>query len=144
MEKNGTFASPATALANGSCPWRADEEHALRDLRADRRIATRIFQEIHHFGELFLHFHLFPLRHQRNSHGPGLPQSSSLWTCQKLMTRPPPPCVWFMIQNHTPTRMMIDSEEQIHPPGRLFQRFAVMMTPPSESFGRSCASLSGA
>ena len=106
-----------------TCPWRADEEHALRDLRTDRRIATRIFQEIHHFGELFLRF-VFPsdIReiHMDLAFGghlrSGLAKAHDTSAAALCLVHDPEP---HADQNDDRKQR----REQIHPPGRLFRRF---------------------
>ena len=56
MEKNGTLASPATALASNVLlgSRRAYQQCSLRNLASKCRIFLRILQEIHDFHYLIL------------------------------------------------------------------------------------------
>ena len=56
IEKNGTFASPATARASSvlPVPGGAGEQHALRDLRAEPAVLVGVAQEVDDLGELLL------------------------------------------------------------------------------------------
>ncbi len=56
--KNGTLASPATARASSvlPVPGRADQEHALGDAAAERRVLLRGLQELDDLAQLLLRF----------------------------------------------------------------------------------------
>ena len=55
-EKNGTFASPATARASSvfPVPGRAGEEHAVRDAPAELPVLLRVAQEVDDLAQLGL------------------------------------------------------------------------------------------
>ena len=54
--KKGTFASPATARASSvfPVPWRAHQQHALRNGTPQSLELLRALQELHDFLQLFL------------------------------------------------------------------------------------------
>ena len=58
IEKNGTPASPATALRQQglACARRADQQHAFRSGPAQARVLRRVLEEIHDLDQLVLGF----------------------------------------------------------------------------------------
>ena len=115
MEKNGTLASPATALASRVLPVPGGPTS---------RIPFGILapRAVYRLG--FLRKSTTSVSSSLASSSPATSLKETL-TCPspvilardlpKFITLPPPPCVWFMIQNHTPTRMMIGSTEESRP-----------------------------
>src|SRR5256714_7633940 len=51
IEKNGTFASPAIALANSVLPH---QQHAFRHAATEPAVVCRTFQEVHDFSQFVL------------------------------------------------------------------------------------------
>ena len=145
MEKKGTLASPATALARRVLPVPGGPTS---------RTPLGILAPIAVYRPGFF-------RKSTTSDSSSLasssPATSLKFTCTwpspvilaldlpKLMTRPPPPWVWFIIQNQTAMRMIMGSRldrRLIHHAG-CSGGLAVMATLPSLSLLRSWVSLSG-
>ena len=55
-ERNARLSCYSSGKKGLACTWRSDEKNALRNLGADSRITSRIFQEIDDFGKFFLRF----------------------------------------------------------------------------------------